>query len=210
MKNLWRRVRLLRARKQAVGDAGFWIGRRSVAERKQIHREQNIEELQRVSRGLAEAVIERSAARAADLIEDAVEHAPALFVLVEALIEKMSEKASALRHAPADRMFQPRHRVLGRRVVLEEADEIACARESHADDSRVGGAVDDVVDAAGLEAAVERDHARLALVYEVPLRSRDDRALCDWIVAHGHHALGALRIDWRVRLVITIGDRRRG
>src|SRR5206468_3634847 len=136
---------------------GLGIGLRSVGERKEIHRKENVEELQRVARRLTEAVVERSAAGAADLIEDALEHPPSLLVFVEALIKKMTQEASALRDAPAERVPQARHRVLRRRVVLHEADEIARAGEPAADDARVGAAIDDVVDAARLEAAVERD-----------------------------------------------------
>ena len=145
-----------RARQQAVGRAGFRIGRRTVGERKQVDRKQDVEELQRVARRLAEAVIERAAARAADLIEHAVEHLASLLVLVEPLVEEMPEEPSALRHAPADRVAKARRRIVRRRVVLQEADQIARAGQAAAEHARVGGAIDDVVDAAGLEAAVER------------------------------------------------------
>src|SRR6185503_9159780 len=84
------------------------------------------------------------------------------------------------------------------------------AGETTADDAWVAGAVDDVVDAARLEAAVERDHAGLAFVHEPPLRSRDDLAFRGRLVADGHHAFRALRIDGRVGLMIAIRDRRGG
>ena len=43
--------------------------------------------------------------------------------------------------------------------MLEEADDVARAGEADADHARIAGAIDDVVDEAGLEAAVERDRA---------------------------------------------------
>src|SRR6185295_17702200 len=143
-------------------------------------------------------MVEGSTAGAADLIEHTVEDTASLLVLVESLIQKVPEIAAALRDAPAERVLQRRHRVLSRRVVLHERDEIARAGEADADDFRIGGAIDDVVDAADLEAAVERDHPGLAAVHEPPLRSRDDAALRGRIVANRHHALRALRINRRV------------
>src|SRR5436309_2269044 len=83
--------------------------------------------------------------RAADLIEHAVEHAPPLLVLVEALIQEVPEEAPALRDAPADGEPDAARRVRVARVVLDEAHEIAGPRQPEADDARVGGAVDDVV-----------------------------------------------------------------
>src|SRR5262245_17835477 len=115
----------------------------------------------------------------------------------------MAEIASALRHTPAERVLHTGHRVLGRRVVLEEREEIARAREAAADDARIGGAIHDIVDPPRLESAIEGDHAALAAIHEMPLRSRDDLALRGWLVAYGHHALGALRVDRRVCLVIA-------
>src|SRR5207237_3439670 len=120
MKDFRRRAAALRAREQAVDDARVRIGFRSVGERKQIDGEEDVEVLQRVARRLAEPMVERSAAGAADLIEDAVEHAAPLLVLVEALIEKVAEEASALRDAPADRERHAARRILLARIVLDE------------------------------------------------------------------------------------------
>ena len=117
----------------------------------------------------------------------------------------MPEEAPALRDAPADGEPDAARRVRVARVVLDEAHEIARPRQPEADDARVGGAVDDVVDAAGLEAAVERDGAA---VDEAPARSRDHLALRRRLVAHRHHVIRAVRIEHRIRLVIAIGDRR--
>src|SRR6516165_2159909 len=100
-------------------------------------------------------MVERPSSRAADLIEDAVEHLASLLVLVESLIQEMPQKASALRNAPPDRVAEAGHRILRRCVVLHEADEIARAREADADHSRIRAAVDHVVDAARLESTVE-------------------------------------------------------
>ena len=183
------------AREDAVDRAALRIRFRPVGERKEIDREENVEELQRVARRLAEAVVETSASRAPDLIEDAVEHRAPLLVFVEALIQKVAQVAPALRHAPRQRARDGRRRILRRPVVLDDAD-----------DFRIGRAVDDVVDAAGLEAAVERDGASVG---EAPARSRNHLALRDRLVAHGHHVLDGVRVEHRVRLVVAIGERRR-
>src|SRR5947207_15984600 len=103
MKQLRRRAGALGPREQAVGDAALGVGFEAVRERKEVDREEDVEELQRIARRLAETMIERSAARAAHLIEHAVEDFPSLLVGVEALVKKVAQKASALRHAPGER-----------------------------------------------------------------------------------------------------------
>jgi len=95
-----------------------------------------------------------------------------------------------------------------RAIVLHEADEIARAGQTEPDDAGVRAAIDDVVDAARLEAAVEGDGTRRCAVNEAPARSRNQLTLCNRVVTHGHDVLGAVGIDWRVRFVIAIGDRR--
>src|SRR5207248_704562 len=109
-------VRAIGAREQRIGNACFGIGRRSVGERKQIDREEDVEELQRVARGLTEPMIERAASGAANLIEDAVEDLASLLIGVEALIQEVAKKSTALRHAPADGVLQPRRWIVGRGV----------------------------------------------------------------------------------------------
>src|SRR5262245_18037269 len=99
MKDLRRRVRLVGAREDAVDYARFRIGLGAIGERKEIDRKEDVEVLQRIAGSLSKTMIEGSATRAANLIEHAVEHATALLVLVEALIEKMPQITSALRHA---------------------------------------------------------------------------------------------------------------
>src|SRR4051794_33600387 len=115
-------------------------------------------------------MVERPAPGAAHLIEHPVEDAAALFVFVEPFVHKVTQETAALRHAPAKRELHAARGVLIGGVVLEEAHEVARAREAEADDFRIGGAIDDVVDASGLEAAVERDGL---IVDEAPPRSRD-------------------------------------
>src|SRR6478672_10004933 len=104
-------------------------------------------------------MVEGAASRAAHLIEHAVEDLPALLVFVEPLIEKMTEVAAALRHAPADRVAQPRRRVVRGRVVLQETDQIARPRQAETEHARIRRPIDDVVNAPGLEPAIERDGA---------------------------------------------------
>ena len=147
----------LRSRQQTVDRAGFRIGFRTIGKRKEIDRVQNVEELQRVARRLAESMVERAAAGAADLIEDAVEHAAALLVFVEALIEEMAQETAALRNAPAHRGVRAADRIRARRVVFHEADEISSSREAASKHPRAGRSIHHVVDTSGLEATVERD-----------------------------------------------------
>ena len=184
MENLRRGAGALRTCQQTVGDSRFRIGFMPIRKRKEIDRIQNVEKLQRVARCLTKAVVERPAARAADLIEDPVEDASALFVLVEALIQEVTQETAALRHAPAERRRDSGSRIRGRGFVFDEAHEIAGAGESASDNARIGGPIDDVVNAAWFEAAVERDGP---CVHETPARSRDRLRGADRIVAHRHH-----------------------
>ena len=52
--------------------------------------------LQLIARLLPEAVIERAATGAADLIDHAVEHPPAAFVFVEALVDEVPQESARL------------------------------------------------------------------------------------------------------------------
>ena len=94
-------LRRARASSPSPG-AGDRIGLLLVGERKHVHRVLDVEVLQLVARLLAEAMVERAAARAAHLIEDAVEDDAAALVVVEALVDEVAEEAAGLRHAPAD------------------------------------------------------------------------------------------------------------
>src|SRR5206468_9347819 len=116
VKNLRRGVRPLRPCEEAVGRSSLRVGFRAVRERKEIDRIEDVEELQRVARRLAEPVVERAASRASHLIEDAVEYAAPCFVLVEALIQKVPQETAALGHAPADREPDAGSWIGGRRV----------------------------------------------------------------------------------------------
>ena len=113
MEDLRHGAALLGAHEQAVGEAGLGVSLLAVRERKQVDRKEDVEELQRIARRLGETMVERSAPGASNLVEDAVEHPPPLLVLVEALIQKVAEKPSALRHAPPDGAAQARRRVGG-------------------------------------------------------------------------------------------------
>ena len=163
--------------------------------------------LQRVPGRLPEAMVERAAPGAAHLIDDAVENDATLLVGVEALIQEMPEEASRLRDAPPDGETHPAERVflLGGGV-LEEADEVARAREAAAHDARVLAAVDDVVDESRLEAAVERD--RLA-VDEAPALAGDGLGRIEGKAADGHLVLRARGIENEVGAVSPVGERGR-
>src|SRR5262245_22162975 len=113
MKDFRRRAGPLGAPEQAVGDPRLGIGLGSVGKWEQVYREEDVEVLQRVARRLAEPVVEGSAPGSADLIEHTVEDAPALLVLIEALIEKMPQETAALRDAPAEGVAETRRWVLG-------------------------------------------------------------------------------------------------
>ncbi len=206
VKHLRDGVRSFGLGEQRIGDAGFRIGRRSVGERKQIDREEDVEELQRVARCLAEAMVERPAAGAADLIEDAVEDFAALLVGIEALIQKVAQKSSTLRHAPTDCVAQARRRVVRRSVVFEKADEVSRAGEAASEHARIRRAVHNVVDSPRFESAFDRDVLRAD---EAPSRTRYDRSFRGRFVAHRHDVLGGVRIEDRICQMIAIGERRR-
>ena len=152
-------VRSARASRPSI-DAGFRIGLRTVGEREHVHRIQDVEVLQLIARLLAEAVIERPAAGAAHLIEHAVEHLAALLVFVEALVDEVAQEPAGLRHAPADSDAECRARDCPR--VVSCLKKLTRSRVPARPQPTTRGswrAIDDVVDAAGLEAAVERDGA---------------------------------------------------
>jgi hypothetical protein len=148
-------------------------------------------------------VVERPAACAADLIEHPIKDAPAAFVFVEALIDKVAEEATRLRYAPAKRKPGAWQRIASSGVgVLEIADQIARARQADADHSRVARPIHDVVDAPGFEAAVEHDGVRSR---EAPPIARDLVRSIGRQAADQHPVFGTLRIDHGVRSVSAIG-----
>src|SRR5206468_11629370 len=136
---------------------------------------------------------------AAELIEDTTERAPTMHVCVEHMTEKMTDEPPAVRNATAEHHRDPGDRILRGSVVFDEADQIPRSRQTAADHARIGRAVDDVVDATRLEAAVERDGA---LIDEPPAGSRNRLSRTRGIIAHGHHVVGTGRIENGIRAMI--------
>src|SRR5437588_3351275 len=86
---------------QRIRLSGLRICLRAVGKGEHVHRIKEIEKLIGVTRGLAEAVIEGASTGPAHFIDHAVENLPALFIFIESLIQKVAEKTTALRYAPA-------------------------------------------------------------------------------------------------------------
>ena len=185
--------------------AGLGVGLGPVGEGEDVGRVVDVPVLVAVPRGLREAVVERAVPGSGHLDEDAVEDAPPLLVLVEALVEELAEEAAALRDAVAQGEGDAREGVGRGGLVLEEADEVARGGEAAAGDARVAAAVDDLVDPPRLEAAVEGDPRRPG---EAPGLPRQQARGGEAVVPHVEAAVPALGIDRGVREVAGVGERR--
>ena len=95
--------------------------------------------------------------------------------------------------------------VPGPRLVLEEAHEVARGGEAAAGDARVAAAVDDLVDAPRLEAAVEGDLRRPD---EAPALPRQQPRRGQAMVPHVEPAVPPPGVDRRVLEVAGVGERR--
>jgi hypothetical protein len=130
----------------------------------------------RVAAGLGEAGVHEALARAGDVRDDAVEHAPPRLVLVETLVDEVAQEASALGDAervgvahrgPAVRRERIGNPVRRAGLVAEEGDHVARRGEAEAQDLGVPGGVDELVDRAGVVAGRARDlHPGRAQVLE--------------------------------------------
>src|SRR5690242_16466379 len=99
-------------------------------------------------------MVKRPAAGAADFVEYAIEHNPALFVFVEPFIEKVPQEAAALGNAPAISEPDALQRIRVTRSMFEKADQVASPGQTASEDTRVTRTIDNVVDAAHFEASL--------------------------------------------------------
>jgi len=85
-----------RAIEQARGHAAHRIALRKIGERKKISRVKQRRERLRIARRLCKAMIEAAASRARDVDVHRVKHLPPVFIGVEALVEEVTQEATAL------------------------------------------------------------------------------------------------------------------
>jgi hypothetical protein len=101
-----------------------------------------------ITRGLREALIEAAAAGAADVRPDAVKDLAAVFVGVEALIQKMPQKTAVLRDAKSQRprqMHSAQRGIGGAVSIFQKRSEVAHGGEPHTRHNGVLRAVDHLV-----------------------------------------------------------------
>ncbi len=190
---------------QAGAGAGDGVGFGEIGEGEDVDGVEEIEEGACVAGGLGEAVVEVAAAGAGDVGPEAVEDDAAALVGVEAFIEEVAEEAAALADAVADGAMEGGGGIAergGRAAVFEEGDEIANGGGAEANDGRVGGGVEDLVDEAGFEAALEGDGG--AVGGEAPAVARDEAARIFDVGADGE--LGGGIDDGGVGLVAHVAE----
>ena len=192
-----------RAVEEALRLAGLGVRLGRVGEGEHVGRVEDVPVLVAVARRLREAVVEGAAPGARHLDEDAVEDAPPLLVLVHALVQEVAEEAAALGDAVAEGEGDAGQGVGRSGLVLEEADEVAGGGEAAAHHARVAAAVDDLVDPARLEAAVERDPL---LAHEPPARAGKKPRRVQAAVAHVQPGVGAVGIDRGIGGVVLVAQ----
>ena len=96
------RTALGRVALQAVDLAGFRVALGHIAKREDVRRIEEIQIRMRVPRRLGEAMIEAAAAAPGHVRHNPVEHLPMCLVLIEPVVQKSAEEASALRDAEGD------------------------------------------------------------------------------------------------------------
>src|SRR6185503_14011061 len=110
-----------------------------------------------------EAMIEAAPARACDVRPQSVEDAVALFVGIEAIVEKLAQEAAALRSTEADGSLRLA-------MLLHISDVIADGGRAQTRHGRILCGIDHVVNAARLEARGVFDTSSTGL--ELPLIAR--------------------------------------
>ena len=121
-----------------------------------------------------EAIVEAALAAARDVNERAVEHRQAGLVHMQAAPQHGLDQAARLRDAEDQRLL--RRRCSRQRIAPQVGHEIADARHPERDDGRIARGVDELIDPAGLEAAVEPDLGRRRATtrrHEGPCGARD-------------------------------------
>src|SRR6266700_990501 len=177
--------------------AGYRIGGGRLAEREPVFRIEPVLVLRRSAARHAKAVIGEDLAGAGDVAEDAVEHDLAGLVGVHPELEKMAQKAAALRHAERQRMAdlaRPRDERIGDAAAIgariaEERDEVAHAGIADAEHLRPDRLVPQLVDLDRLEGAARWQKPDRAVVDEFPFAARDLAAPVALAGAHGEPRL---------------------
>ena len=180
--------------------AGCRVGRGKVGEREDVDRIEGRHDLPGIARGLGEAVVEVTAAGAGDVDQQAIENLAAFFVGVETFVNQVAKEAAALGNAEAESLP---HRGDRFGIVLEVGNKIAHRGQTGAHQGRVGGGVDDFVDLARLEAALEADGG---VAGEAPGRARQEAAGRVDVVALGELVRRAFRIGHAIALAAEGAD----
>ena len=180
---------------------GHPIDRRGVGER-----EQAPDGGGRVQRRLAEALVELAAPGARDVRDHPVEDLPGGLVLVQAEIEQVTQEPAGLRHPDDVGVVElAGTRVAGgRRARAKPRGGIAYREEPEADERRILGPVDQLVDLPGLESAGERDVRRVG---EPPRRPRDRHRRRAGVLADGEPRRRIAEVGRRLGDVIAVGHR---
>ena len=206
----------VRALEDGVRLTGQMVGGRAIGEGKDIGVfEMILVLLARRHRQIGEARGVQ-AAGAGDMGEQAVEHAAALGVGVEAVVDIVANGAPGLRAAPAIGFFNRSQQGVSGFRVAQKRDEIAHRGMAEAEHQRGGAGVDQFVDPAGGEAAVDVEmrarghqsgvgalHVQTDAAFEAgeaPIRARHDLArrmgvlpACQRRLLSRHHFVAARR-----------------
>ena len=163
-----------------------------------------VEEIHRrvaIARGLGEALVEAAATGAGDVGPNAIEDHFALFISVDALMEKRAQEAAALRRAVADGAFHdlPGYGEAGR-AAFQERDEVANGDHAEAADGGVFGGIDELVRLPGLKAGQHLD----LIAVQFPLGGGHGGAFAQGAFANGEFEV--LGVGHGIGLMIAVGE----
>ena len=138
---------------------------------------------------------------------EAVEHIPARFVAVQAVVQEGAQEPPALRHAEGVGAFQV---AIG--IETQVRRYVAGSRQPQPGYGCAGGGVDDLVHLARLESSFQVHVARIGYAPPVfqagepPLTARYDLLRGVFIILDGHHRLPVLQVVGRVGPVHPVGQ----
>ena len=118
----------------------------------------------------------------------------------------MPQQAPALRHAPPVYQANAAQRIGFGLGVFQKTQYVARPSQARSHHARIAGAVHDIVNAPGLEAAIQRHRSS---VDKVPSFARNALRRIGRQIAHGHEIVRARGIEGLVGLVVAIRHRRR-
>src|ERR1051325_2531916 len=144
-------MRFARGIEQACFGISVWIFLRQVCKGEKISREEEARHRLRIARRVSKTMVEASPTRAADMGNYAVHHLAALFVSVEVLVNKVPQKASALRDSHSANALHPRGSL---RIVFQIGKKIAHRSQPYAHHHRILCGIHNLVNLAGQESAV--------------------------------------------------------